>query len=137
MSAGSYDIYIERGATFTLDIVCLDSNNAVTDLTGCNARMQIRRSINDPTVLDEFFTNPPTPVSPGSLTNELTIYGTEGRISLVIDAEVTSAYTAWKKAVYDLEVIAPDVRFPISGEITRLLEGNVESSPEVTRQVGP
>lgn len=86
------------------------------NLTGYTARMQIREDITSGTVLI-------------SLTTEnggITLGGVFGTITLLIMASVTAAI-AWTTAVYDLEIISP------SGIVTRLVEGRITVSPEVTR----
>ena len=86
------------------------------DLTGYTARMQFRSSVGSTTVL-------------ASATTE------DGRIALggalgTVDIEFSEADTAafdFVSAVYDLELESA------SGFVTRLLEGGVEVSKEVTR----
>lgn len=76
--------------------------------------MQARRTVGDDTVLFELTSG-----------NGGIVLG-NGTIDVRISAQETSAY-AWKNGVWDLELIAPD------GTVTRLLEGGVSVSPEVTR----
>lgn len=93
------------------------SQGVPIDLTGYTARMQIREMVESPDMLMQ-------------LTSELgggiTIVGATGTMSLLITDSVTAAIT-WRWAVYDLEIESA------SGETTRLLKGEVEVSPEVTR----
>jgi hypothetical protein len=115
MPAGTFDIFIEQGATFTKLITWKDSVGNPTNLTGFTARLQIRESLKAATTII-------------SLTNTagITLGGTLGTINILISATSTSAITA-SKGVYDLELQAPD------GTVTRLLEGKVTIKPEVTR----
>lgn len=90
------------------------SDYIAVNLTGWEARMQARRTVGDDTVLFELTSG-----------NGGIVLG-NGTIVVRISAQETSAY-AWKNGVWDLELIAPD------GTVTRLLEGGVSVSPEVTR----
>lgn len=90
------------------------SDYIAVNLTGWAARMQARRTVGDDTVLFELTSG-----------NGGIVLG-NGTIDVRISAQETSAY-AWKNGVWDLELIAPD------GTVTRLLEGGVSVSPEVTR----
>ena len=116
MSATTFDITIEQGATFTLSLVWKDSAGAPTDLTGWAARMQVRPSHGSDLVL----------LSLSSTSGGITLGGTAGTIEVVASATATAAITG-RKAVYDIELAAP------GGAVTRLLQGQVTISPEVTR----
>jgi hypothetical protein len=87
------------------------------DLTGYTARMQIRPTVGSPELLMQ-------------LTSELgggiSIVGVTGTMSLLI-GDIATAALAWRWAVYDLEIESAP------GETTRLLRGEVEVQPEVTR----
>ena len=90
--------------------------NPPVDLTSYTARMHIRESITDTTVLS-------------SLTTEnggITLGGVSGSIALSIPAVDTAAFT-FDCAVYDLEVIDP------AGIVTLVMYGAVELLKEVTR----
>ena len=90
------------------------SDYVAVDLTGWAARMQARRTVGDAVVLFELTTE-----------NGGIVLG-NGTIDVKISAQDTATYS-WKNGVWDLELIAPD------GTVTRLLEGSVSVSPEVTR----
>ena len=93
-----------------------DSAGTPIDVTGCTGRMQIRPSVESPTVLAEL-----------SSTNDGVAFGgANGIVALHIPAAQTAAF-AWRSGVYDLEVAFPD------GTVRRLLYGSVVVSPEVTR----
>ena len=123
MTAATHDIVIEQGATTLIEFRLLDDAGLALNLTGVTARMMFRKSAKDQTILAAFTS------SPGS---GLTTGGVAGTILLSIDAAVTAAYK-FANAVYDLEIATPDIRFPISGFVTRVLQGTVTVSPEVTR----
>jgi hypothetical protein len=50
MAAGKYNIVIEQGTTYQVEIQYKDSNSLPIDLSGYNGRMQIRPSIDSTTV---------------------------------------------------------------------------------------
>tara|TARA_R110000868_G_scaffold19150_4_gene82786 strand:+ start:5585 stop:5935 length:351 start_codon:yes stop_codon:yes gene_type:complete len=116
MAAVNYDITIEQGATFQLNLVWKDPNGTAINLTGYTARMQVREKVTSTTALI-------------SLTTEnggITLGGAAGTIAVVAAATATDDITV-KRGVYDLELISS------GGIVTRLIEGCVTISPEVTR----
>ncbi len=116
MAAGRHDFTLEQGATFDELITYKDANGTPVDLTGYVARMQIREKITDA-----------TPVVSLDTTSGITLGGTAGTIHLTIPATTTATINMPKGGVYDLEIESP------TGVVTRLLEGKVKFSPEVTR----
>lgn len=113
---GDYDLTIYVGATFSRRVVWKDGAGALVDLTGYTARMQIRSSVRNPDVLVALTTE----------NSGITLGGTAGTIDLLLTSTQTGAITA-RAGVYDLELIDS------TGVVTRLLQGEVEISPEVTR----
>ena len=116
MTAGTYTITIEQGATFSLPITWKDQLGNAVNLTGYTARLQVREEVESAT---PFLT----------LTTEnggIALGGAAGTITLTVTATATAALTA-SKGVYDLELISG------GGVITRLLEGLVVIKKEVTR----
>lgn len=114
MPAGNYDLTIEQGATFAQRITYKVPAGTPVDLTGYTARLQVRRTAASPVAL--------------SLTTEnggITLGGAAGTIDLAITATATAAIAA-DAYVYDLELVS-------GATVTRLLEGNVVVSREVTR----
>jgi hypothetical protein len=95
----------------------LGTPGAPIDLTGYTARMQIRATVGSPGILMQLTSD---------LGGGITIVGPTGTMSLLIGDMVTAALS-WTWAVYDLEIESA------SGETTRLLRGEVEVQPEVTR----
>ncbi|MCY1167378.1 hypothetical protein D9M73_73390 [compost metagenome] len=120
MAAGTYDFVddkaFEIGATLERPIVWQDPAGAAIDLTGYTARMQVRQSIAAAEALLELTTE----------NGGIAITPATGTITLTQTATQTAAYT-WKRGVYDLEIVSP------SGVVTRLIQGDIETSPEVTR----
>jgi hypothetical protein len=116
MAAAKYNILIEQGATFQLNLLWKDSAGTPIDLSGYTARMQVRRKVDSPTTLL-------------SLTTEnggIALGGITGTIAVVAQATATDDISE-KIGVYDLELVDG------SGVVTRLVEGCVTISPEVTR----
>lgn len=115
MAAGKRDIYIEQGATFRLNLLWKDSLGNPVNLTGYSARMQVRRAYN----------NPYTLLSLTSSDGTITLGGSLGTIVVDGPALLTEEMSS-RVGVYDLELESAD------GTVTRLLEGKVTISPEVT-----
>ena len=116
MSAATYNFALEQGATLLKPIIYKDSTGAVVNLTGFSARMQIRRSVSDDEVL----------LNMTSTNGKIQIVPLEGKITLIFSAADT-AQLDFSKAKYDLEVVSGD------GSVTRLLQGEIMLSKEVTR----
>jgi hypothetical protein len=116
MAAGNYDILIEQGATFMLDLTWKDTEGTPIDISGCFVRMQIRKTYNSDAVF--------------SLTNDsdggIETGGVAGTITAEISAEDTRDIDI-RRGYYDLEI-----EFP-SGIVTRLIQGGVDVSREVTK----
>ncbi len=116
MTAGTYTVTIEQGASFSLPLTWKDPLGTAIDLTGYTARMHVREDVESSTA---FIT----------LTTEnggIALGGTAGTITLSMTAAATAALTQ-SKGVYDLELVSG------GGSVTRLLEGIVHIRREVTR----
>jgi len=126
MAAGKYSFIIEQGATTNLNVQWTDTSGSAVDLTGYQARMQIRPGIEasdvyislssslqpDGTGLNLSGSNGETPVQSGSIGIYISAY--------------SSSLLNFTDAFYDLEMV--------NGiEVTRLLEGKVRLSKNVTR----
>lgn len=116
MTAATHNIVIEQGATFRLNLLWKDSAGSPVNLTGYTARMQVRRRYNDPDILLNFTTE----------NGAIVLGGAAGTIQVTGLATVTDDIPA-KPSVYDLELVSG------SGFVTRLIEGSVTITPEVTR----
>ncbi len=116
MAAGKLNFIIEQGTTFSHSLTWLDESESAVNLTGFTARMQVRPNITEETVLLELTTENGRIV----ITNPLT-----GTIELLVTAADTAAIT-WSSGVYDLEMVSGSV-------VTRLVEGKIKVSKEVTR----
>lgn len=128
MAAGKYSFVIEQGSTLNFEVQYKDSTNTPVDLSGYSGKMQIRSGFAD--------SNPTTYIT---LSSSLASDGTglnfsgsngstplsSGSIGIYISATSSSAFT-FDTAYYDLEITSGTV-------VTRLLEGQVKLSKEVTR----
>ena len=126
MAAGKYSFIIEQGATTNLNVQWADKSGSAVDLTGYQARMQIRPGIeasdvyislssslsSDGTGLNLSGSNGYTPVESGSIGIYISAY--------------SSSLLNFTEAFYDLEMVN-------GREVTRLLEGKVRLSKNVTR----
>lgn len=120
MVAANLDLVIEQGTTNIIVVAYKDSAGAAIPLTGYIARMTIRQTIDSSVAL---VTALSTGVSP-----KLVITTATGLITLTLPATETDDY-AWIGGYYDLEI---EAAAPGSA-VTRLLQGKVSVSREVTR----
>jgi hypothetical protein len=117
--AGKFDLIIQQGATFDLEMTLKQENGNPINLTGYEARMQIRTRHSAQTAMLEITTDEDGGITfPDPAT---------GKIVIEIPAETTAELKAIKAAVYDLELIEPQ------GKVRRVVEGTVTITPEVTR----
>jgi hypothetical protein len=116
MTAGTYDITIEQGATYSQVFTWKDANRASINLTGYTARMQARESVDTASTFIALTTE----------NSGIALGGAAGTITLAMTAAATSSLTVFS-GFYDLELISG------SGIVTRLLQGSLTVSPEVTR----
>jgi hypothetical protein len=126
MAAGKYSFVIEQGATTNFQINWNDESGSAVDLSGYQARMQIRPEVE---ASDVFL----------SLSSSLSMDGTgihlsgsngttpvqSGSIGVYISAH-SSSLLNFSEAFYDLELVNGNA-------VTRLLEGKVKLSKNVTR----
>ena len=118
MQPAHIDLDVYKGSTFVKIIQWKTGTPPVAvNLTGCTARMQIRKAVNDTTVLDTLTTENAKIVIHEPL---------NGKFKIVIPASTSTAYT-FTSAVYDLEIVFTD------GTVTRVIEGCLTAAPEVTR----
>tara|TARA_B100000902_G_scaffold155285_1_gene151710 strand:+ start:692 stop:1036 length:345 start_codon:yes stop_codon:yes gene_type:complete len=111
----NYNLTIDQGATFSKTFTYKSGGNAV-DLSTHTARMMVRSSYDASSTL----------VSLTSAGGDITL-ASNGVIVVTISATATAALAAPNSGVYDLEIVASD------GTVTRLLQGNVSITPEVTK----
>jgi len=111
MSAGTYNFTIEQGTTFSR-VLTLQENGSAMNLTGYSVASQMRSTHDSSTVVATFS---------GSVTN-----ASSGQITLSLTNSQTSAIDE-AIYVYDVEITSG------AGAVTRILEGNITVTPEVTR----
>lgn len=118
MQPAHIDLDVYKGSTFVKIIQWKTGiPQTAVNLTGCTARMQIRKAVNDTTVLDTLTTE----------NGRIQIHEPlNGKFKINIAATISTAYT-FTSAVYDLEIIFTDQ------SIVRVIEGCVYAVPEVTR----
>jgi tRNA threonylcarbamoyladenosine modification (KEOPS) complex Pcc1 subunit len=115
MTPGSLDFLMPKGSTFSRTLTWKISGSPV-NLTDYTARMMARTShISGTVVLDMTTSN-----------GKITLGGTAGTITLSLSAADTAAITA-SSLSYDLELVS------VGGVVTRLVEGQIVLTPEVTR----
>jgi hypothetical protein len=116
MAAATYHLTLEQGVTWDQDVVWKDSTGTPRNLSGYTARLQIRPSASSDV----------TYVSMTTGGGGITITAGTGTINLLLSAAATAALD-FNQAVYDLEAESS------SGVVTRVLQGRVTLSREVTR----
>jgi hypothetical protein len=109
-----FDLRINQGETFVLDIPVYDENGDPANLTGNTVRGQIRSHAAAPTVLYAWTT-----------TALNLAFGGSG-VVLSVPAADSSAWT-FRTGAYDIELQ------DTAGNVTRLVEGHVVVQPEITR----
>jgi hypothetical protein len=125
MAAGTYDILIEQGATFSIILSLKDENFVAIDLTGLTFRGYIKKAFTDTAREAEFNFE---------LLNQNDA-ATKGKVKVSLTPAQTAAMTtnatgtnrAITTMVYDIESQS------VLGEVTRWLQGEAKISPEVTK----
>ena len=113
--AGTYHIVTDQGATFSRQLTWKDDSGTPVNLTSYTARMQLRTSVaNDSMVLELTTSN-----------GRIALGGSAGTIDLTITAADMTTLPPLKY-VYDLELVNGTV-------VTRLVQGTFTVRPEVTR----
>jgi hypothetical protein len=116
MSAADYNTVIDQGADWYINFQYQDSDGVAIDLTNYTAKMQLRSL---PTSATAVLT-----LTQG---NGITIVGNQGLLEIHATAAQTGNIDAGYY-FYDLEITAP-----ITGVVTRLIQGQIELNPQVTR----
>lgn len=114
--ADTYQLEINQGADLEISFILNNENGTPINLTGYTARMQLRTSYNSATVEMELTT----------ANGRIVITPLLGKIALNAPASITTNLVA-QQYVYDLEMVSG------SGYVTRVVQGDVIVSPEVTR----
>lgn len=120
--AASYRLLIEQGANLSIAMVIKDGTGIAIDITGYTFRGEIRATYSDPTVISNF--------------TFVITDGPSGKVTMSLTAVQTAAIAAdpainYKKMetylAYDVEMV------DLNSFVTRLIQGVVDLSPEVTR----
>jgi hypothetical protein len=130
MSAGRYSFVIEQGATFNLEFQYKNSDGTPINLSGYGARMHIRPAVSSSTLyiaLSSSLQPDGTGLNLGGSSGLKP--PSSGSIGVYISAASSSALS-FDEGLYDLEIFNE-----VNGveTVTRLLEGKVKLSKEVTK----
>ena len=112
MAAGTYNFTLEQGSTFSRQITVQEDGTAL-NLTGYTARMQMRSTHDSSTIALTYTSTIASPASNG-----------------IVNLSATASQSAAIEEgiyVYDLEIESS------GGVVTRLMEGKVTVTPDVTR----
>lgn len=119
MGAAELNMVIEKGVTFRQTYTYMTMDEVIIPLTGYKVKMQIRKNYrfkdNAQDLLAEYTTE----------NGFITVDEPNGKIFIVVPPEETDKYK-WYHGLYDLIIVAPN------GQITRLLNGYVKVSPNIT-----
>jgi hypothetical protein len=105
------NLTVDQGSSFESTIDITDNENNPVNLTGYTFRGQIRKTYTSTTSVSFTITS----ISPAS-----------GSIQLALSAEQTSGIKAGRY-LYDVEIISS------TNIVTRVIEGQIEVTPRVTR----
>jgi hypothetical protein len=126
MAAGRYSFVIEQGATTNIQINWTDVSGSAIDLSGYHSRMQIRPSVQSDIIylsLSSSLTADGTGINLSGSNFETPLQS--GSLAIYISADTTTDLD-FNEAYYDLEMVKQNT-------VTRLLEGKVKLSKNVTR----
>lgn len=128
MAAGKYNFTIEQGTTVNLELAYKDASGSAISLAGYSGRMQIRPDFADNTTTSYIYLSS----SLATDSTGLNFSGsaglnppTSGTIGIYISAASSSALN-FDSALYDIEIQSGSI-------VTRLLQGTIKLSREVTR----
>ena len=129
MAAGIYNFTIEQGSTFQRTFKYKDSNGDPLSLTNHDIFMDIRESVDSPTTILDISEEQGIKSDGSTASNtNFTVSSSNHQFTLTIDAD-TTASMSFNTAVYDIE-IKDNSTPPV---VTRLLQGKIKLSKEVTR----
>jgi len=114
MAAGTYDIVIDQGSDYTLEITIKDDTTTVSDLTGYEARAQLRPKKASSTLTATF-------------TCTIADDPTTGKIEMTLSNSVSKDIAAGSY-YYDLEIYTFG-----DAIVKRILQGSATVTQEVTR----
>jgi hypothetical protein len=124
--APRYTFIIEQGSTTNFEVRYLDDSSNPIDLSGYQARMQLRPTVDSDTILLSLSSSLQTDGTGLNMSGSTGVLPlSSGSIGVYISAATSSALT-FSEAVYDLEISNATT-------VTRLLQGKIKLSREVTR----
>ena len=131
MAAGRYNFKIEQGSTVDFTINYTDNNNVPIDLTGYQARMDLRPSAGS----DVLYATLSSSVNPDLTGINMTPLNTQGvqlpkssgSLRIYISAATSSAFD-FRAAQYDLEIYSGSA--PVT--VNKILTGQINLIKEVT-----
>jgi hypothetical protein len=103
------NLTVDQGANFLYNVYLIDANGTAIDISGYTGNCQIRKTYTSTTYN----------------TMNVAITGASGLVSLTMNSTVTANLTS-TRYVYDLELSSNNV-------VSRILEGTITVSPQVTR----
>ena len=112
MSAGTYNLVIDQGSDFALDLVIKQGGTAL-NLSNYSGRAQLRTSVDASSVSATFSV---------TVTN-----AANGALKMQLPAATSSGISAGQY-VYDLEIFTAN-----DSIVKRIIQGDVTLTPEVTR----
>jgi len=115
--SGKRKLTLEQGATWSRVLTWEIPRGVPVDLSNYSARMQIRETYESSTPLLSLTT---------AVGGGITLGGAAGTITIVVSAAITATLLPGNH-VYDIELVSA------GGVVTRLLEGQMTITPEVTR----
>lgn len=136
MAAGLYNFTIEQGATLSFEIQYKNSNNNPVDLTGYTAKMEIASNYSGSnrvvyallsSSLGDVYTKDSGSEFLSLSGSDLITPPTSGSIGIYMGWAKTNELVFTGSAVYDLEITS-------GSERTRLLQGQVQLSKQVTNE---
>jgi hypothetical protein len=122
--AGKYSFKCDIGATKRFTVTWTDEDGARVDITGYNAKMQIRDRVGGNVLVELSVANGRLLIQEDEVDSDAT-----GVVTIIIPADATDDILVTSvSAVYDLKLYSPDTT-PVE---TRLIEGSVTWKPAVT-----
>lgn len=122
MAAGTYNTTLDQGATFKRTFEVLDGNSVAIDVSLYTFAAQLRKLPKDTGTAVATFT-----AALGSQNNYIDISLTNAQTTAIPVAADAKNPRATSRFYYDLEITSP------GGVVTRLIEGYIDVSPEVTK----
>lgn len=117
MTAGIYNLVMDQGSVWTLQLTYEDYAGTPIDLTDCTAKMQLRSLPDDPNVA----------LTLSSANGAIQITPLTGVILITATSQQTGQVSTGPY-YYDIEVTST-----LTSEVSRIMQGQIVVSAEVTR----